>query len=262
MSIPKEALVLPEKIHSLITLQYRGSIAHGMYVPKSDPNSIDDKDIIGCFIFPLAFYFGHEHNKKSRSIEKKYMEWDGVFYEFRRLMDLLMKGNPNVLSTLWVEEKNIIQNSWQWKEIVKNRDLFSTKQVYHSFVGYANGQFHRMEHCACEGYMGAKRKALVEQFGYDTKNAAHLIRLLTMAIEFLTEGKLYVERTTDATYLLDIKKGKYTLDEVKKTANEMFSLAREAYVKCDLPNIVDEQKVNKLMVSILENTFFGENENV
>jgi DNA relaxase NicK len=44
------------------------------------------------------------------------------------------------------------------------------------------------------GYMGKKRRELVVRVGYDAKNAAHLIRLLRMGIEFLTEGTLYVER--------------------------------------------------------------------
>jgi len=36
--------------------------------------------------------------------------------------------------------------------------------------------------------------------GYDSKNAAHLIRLLRMGIEFLTEGKMYVERADVPSY--------------------------------------------------------------
>jgi len=37
-------------IPNTIFLGYRGSIAHGMYVPNSDPNSIDDKDIMGFLL--------------------------------------------------------------------------------------------------------------------------------------------------------------------------------------------------------------------
>jgi len=42
--------LLPE---GLISLCWRGSVAHGMYVPKSDPDSIDDKDVMGVYIGPL-----------------------------------------------------------------------------------------------------------------------------------------------------------------------------------------------------------------
>ena len=61
-----------------------------------------------------------------------------------------------------------------------------------------------MERNACKGYMGEKRKRLVEKFGYDTKNASHLIRLLRMGMEFLVDGELHVERE-DAKELLRIK---------------------------------------------------------
>jgi hypothetical protein len=44
------------------------------------------------------------------------------------------------------------------------------------------------------GYMGQKRRESVRRVGYDAKNAAHLIRLLRMGIEFLTEGTMHVER--------------------------------------------------------------------
>jgi hypothetical protein len=39
--------LLPE---GLISLCWRGSVAHGMYVPKSDPDSIDDKDVMGVYV--------------------------------------------------------------------------------------------------------------------------------------------------------------------------------------------------------------------
>ena len=47
--------LLPE---GLISLCWRGSVAHGMYVPKNDPDSIDDKDIMGVYIGPLEHYLG------------------------------------------------------------------------------------------------------------------------------------------------------------------------------------------------------------
>ena len=47
--------LLPE---GLISLCWRGSVAHGMYVPKNDPDSIDDKDIMGVYIAPLEHCLG------------------------------------------------------------------------------------------------------------------------------------------------------------------------------------------------------------
>ena len=51
-----------------------------------------------------------------------------------------------------------------------------------------------------------KRKRLVEQYRYNTKNAAHLIRLLRIGIEFLRDGELIVDRGGyDAQDLLAVK---------------------------------------------------------
>ena len=240
----------------LIFLGYRGSIAHGMYVPNTDPNSIDDKDVMGVYIAPKEHYIGTAKHKDTR--EKWYKEWDCVYYELLKLISLLEKGNPNVLSLLWLDDRYVIHTSEEWKAIRSIREAFSCKNVYPSFAGYAHGQFHRMTHMAFEGYMGAKRKSLVEKYGYDTKNAAHLIRLLRMGIEFLTEGVLYVERTMDATQLLEIKRGEWTLEQVKKEADRLFALCEESYIRSSLPSKPNYVLINNTVMDVIERKLFKE----
>ncbi len=235
---------------NLIFLGYRGSIAHGMYIPNSDPNSIDDKDVIGVYIADESHYLGIIKQKETR--EKWYKEWDCVYYEFLKFVGLLEKGNPNVLSTLWLEDQYVIEKTTDWEYLKAHRDLFVSKNVYHSFIGYAHGQLHRMTHMKFDGYMGEKRKNLVEKYGYDCKNAAHLIRLLRMGIEFLTEGELYVERKNDASQLLEIKQGGWSLEQVKKEADKLFGLCELAYINSSLPAKPDRIKINNLCVVILK----------
>lgn len=235
---------VPER---LILLGYRGSIAHGTYVLNSDPNSIDDKDIMGVFVAPKEYYLGFNRNE---TYEKKLREWDMIFYEVRKFIHLLIKSNPNVLMMLWLPEKYYIYSDSVGWALVLNKEIFISKQIYHSFTGYAYGQLHRMENWKFEGYMGGKRKALVEKFGYDTKNASHLIRLLRMGIEFLIEGKLNVERE-DATELIDIKMGKWSLEKVKQESSLLFEQARESYIKSSLPNEPDRKKAEQLCINII-----------
>jgi uncharacterized protein len=242
----------------LIFLGYRGSIAHGMYVPNTDPNSIDDKDIMGVYLASPSHYVGINKSKDVR--EKWYKEWDCVYYELLKIVSLLAKGNPNVLATLWLDEKYVLFQNDDWKELVSIRDAFTCKNVYHSFCGYAHGQFHRMTHMAFDGYMGEKRKGLVEKYGYDCKNAAHLIRLLRMGIEFLTEGVLYVERRNDATQLLEIKRGEWTLDQVKSEAEHLFRLCEEAYIRSPLKAQPDTDIIDKTCKGILSRYIAKEHE--
>jgi len=231
-----------------IILGYVGSISHGTYVPSSDPNSIDDKDILGVCVAHEGVYLGLQ---KFEQREKKYKEWDSVVYEIKKFVSLLLKSNPNILGLLWLKPEQYIHISEYGQRLIDNRNAFVSKNAYHSFIGYAHGQLHRMEHLACQGYMGEKRKQLVKQFGYDTKNAAHLIRLLRMGIEFLTDGQLRVFRE-DAHELKDIKQGKWSLEKVKQTADELFGLAREAHIKSPLPPEPDKILAEDLLIQIIK----------
>lgn len=235
-----------------ILLGYRGSISHGMYVPNKDPNSIDDKDVIGICIPPMDYYYGLKQFGSRGTMEIKRGEWDIVLFEMTKAIRLLEKGNPNIMAILWLDETHYIDISETGQILLDNRNLFVGKHAYHSFVGYAHGQLHRMTHCACEGYMGKKRKELVAKHGYDTKNAAHLIRLLRMGIEFLNTGQLQVIRQ-DATQLLEIKKGEWSLEKVKAEAERLFISAETAFTLSKLPDKPDREKINKLCIQLANN---------
>lgn len=232
---------------NLILLGYRGSIAHGTYRKSTEPNSIDDKDVMGVFIGSEGFYTGF---KKSDVGEKMFREWDIVQYELKKFVSLLLKSNPNVLMMLWLPEKYYLHKDKYGEMLIQNRDIFVSKHAYHSFSGYAYGQFHRMTNFAFEGYMGEKRKSLVDKFGYDCKNASHLIRLLKMGIEFLTEGNLFVERE-DAPQLISIKNGEWTLEQVKKESDKLFTLAQQAYINSKLKAEPDYERAERLLMDII-----------
>ena len=100
------------------------------------------------------------------------------------------------------------------------------------------------------GYMGTKRRELVRRIGYDSKNAAHLIRLLRMGVEFLQSGQLLVERD-DADELLSIKRGEWPLELVKAEAERLFRLAEEAYSLSTLPEKPDGRRAERLCAEII-----------
>jgi predicted nucleotidyltransferase len=80
---------------------WRGSIAHGTYVPNDDPLSIDDKDLIGICIPPAEYYVGLRQFGSRGTEEIQSDPWDVVVYEHRKALRLLAKGNPNMLCMLW-----------------------------------------------------------------------------------------------------------------------------------------------------------------
>jgi len=92
------------------------------------------------------------------------------------------------------------------------------------------------------------RSELEEQFGYDTKHAMHLVRLLRMGKEALEEGVLYVKRP-DAQELLDIRSGAWTYEECVKYAEDMDKLIREdLYKSTSLPNRPDLFRAAELLM--------------
>lgn len=250
--IPKT--LIDDDLNSQIILHaYRGSIAHGMFVPSNMPNSIDDKDTMGVVIPPLNTFFGLTDFGSRGTREIKEGEWDIVLYDIRKVVLLLMQGNPNVLSLLWVPENYVISQNAQGKLLRANKGLFVGRHVYKPFVGYATAQLYKMENMAFEGYMGDKRKRLVEKFGYDTKNAAHLIRILRMGIEFLRDGYLRVDRGNfDAVELLRIKNGEWSLEKVKSEADRLFERAERVYDNSTLPVGPMTDDIEELIVTLVE----------
>ena len=119
-------------------------------------------------------------------------------------------------------------------------------------MGYAQSQLNKMGLPGHRAYMGAKRKELVERYGYDCKNAAHSVRLLRMGIEFLETGELNVYRAKDADELRAIKRGLWTLDEVKSEVDRLSDRIARARDQSPLPDEPDTQTAEKLLVRITQ----------
>lgn len=127
-----------------IYVGYRGSIAHGMYVPANDPKHIDDIDTMGVYIAPVDHYLGII--RVPTTIEKKDSPpYDEVYYELQHFISLLLKGNPNVLSLLWIDETDILLKEEAGILLRAERDIFLSQAIYSSFAGYASGQLQKME---------------------------------------------------------------------------------------------------------------------
>lgn len=231
---------------------YRGSIAHNTY----DPNlPFEDKDKMGIFVLPQEYLFGISHVETierfwdEKLSQKRTVTWDVVYYSLQKYLRLILKQNPNVIMLLWLADKHYTVKTKLGNRLIDNRDKLISKECYKSFCGYARGQLHRMTHHAPTGRMGRKRKDLVEKFGYDVKNASHLIRLLKMGLETLSTGEMEVERH-DNNMLLDIKRGEWPLQKVLDYADELFKLVDKAFLKSPLQEKVDREFVNALCEEI------------
>lgn len=95
-----------------------------------------------------------------------------------------------------------------------------------------------------------KRSELEEKFGYDTKHAMHLVRLLRMGAEALETGKLNVRRP-DAEELLAIRNGAWTYEEVVGYAEMMDNHVRtNLYTKTSLPKKPNIKLAAELVMAV------------
>jgi len=232
---------------------FRGSIAHNTY---EENVTHDDKDIMGIFVPPEDVVFGIrnietiERMMEEKLSQKRNVTWDIVYYSLPKYLNLILKQNPNVIMLLWLSEKHYITKTKYGQRLIDMRNELISKRCYDSFCGYAHGQLHRMTHIGPTGKLGAKRKELITRFGYDVKNASHLIRLLKMGLETLVTGEMQIERP-DNNMLLEIKRGEWTLEKVLKYSDKLFQLMDEAFVHSPLRNRVDESVVNILCEEII-----------
>jgi hypothetical protein len=116
-----------------------------MYVPPQDADSIDDVDLIGAVLGEPRHYFGlHEWGSRG-TLENWQGRYDCVFYEIRKLVALLLQGNPNVLSLLWLRPEHYLSVDSSGRQLIGSRNLFVGKHVCDAFAGYAHAQLEKME---------------------------------------------------------------------------------------------------------------------
>ena len=93
---------------------------------------------------------------------------------------------------------------------------------------------------------------------YDAKNVMHCMRLVRMAKE-LAQGKGFnVVRDWDRDYLLDIRNHKFEYEVVMAQLEHEKADMEEAIKTCTLPDTVDMEAVNKLLVESRKKYVFNE----
>lgn len=84
---------------------------------------------------------------------------------------------------------------------------------------------------------------------YDSKNMMHVFRLLLMAKEIATQGKVNVWRN-DRAFLLDIKHGKFEYDDLVVKAELIKDELQSLYSNSGLQDEPDTKKINKLLIEM------------
>lgn len=233
-----------------------GSVAYGCSGDTSD------MDIIGFCIPPKTIVFPHlageiygfdkqdtkfeqfqSHHVVDASASKTY---DISIYGIVRFFRLVMENNPNMIDTLYVPQRCVLHCTRVGQMVRDNRHLFLHAGAYHKFRGYAYGQMHKIKTKKPEG----KRKAIVEEFGYDVKFAYHVVRLLNEAQQILETGTIDLER--DREILKSIRRGEWPLEKIFEYFDKMETILADLYGAAKLQKYPDEKAIKNLLLTCLE----------
>ena len=95
------------------------------------------------------------------------------------------------------------------------------------------------------------RAELEVKYGFDSKHGSHVVRLLRMGEEILSEGKVIVKRP-DAEELLAIRRGAWDYDQLVEYADEMQKRMDELYKTSSLRKRPDLKLIEKVCIELVE----------
>jgi hypothetical protein len=153
-------------------------------------------------------------------------------YTFKDLCKQFTKVDKDSLQT-------IIPISDQFVEILQKENAYGQAERYYN--QYQNWKKNR----------NPERAKLEDKFGYDLKHASHLIRLISECEELLTNGEITFPRP-DAKFLLDIRNGLYTYDELSILLESYDKKFNELYKKSSLQHSPNRIKIDELCRNIVK----------
>ena len=106
----------------------KGSQVYGTTVPNSDT------DYFGLYKYPVDTYLGMNHD---RQID---ISADDVSMEIGRYCQLLLKGSPVQIETLFTPEKYFLFKDKSLDILFDNKNMFLTKKLKNSYTGFIHSQ--------------------------------------------------------------------------------------------------------------------------
>lgn len=235
----------PEQCEPRVILKVLvGSHIHGLNTPTSDR----DEDAI--VVEPLSEAWGLGQPWEDTVMESP--ERDIKYFSLRKWVRMAANGNPNFLLMLFAPATHILRENARGSMLRDMRESFISKQAVRSHLGYMQAQRtrlinHQREFGAGGGH-GKPRFELIEQFGYDTKFAMHLLRLGLQGLELATDGKISLplpEKFREA--LMEVREGKWELPFIMQWAGDLEDRMRTALEASPLPDKPDYSTIEAWM---------------
>lgn len=225
----------------LILYTVTGSKAYGT------DTEFSDSDFKGVVIPPLSYFTGLDSFKgydKSggENFKSKEDNLDISYMHINKFVDGLMKSVPGNVEMIFTREEDILYCNEHGRRLIDERKLFMSKFLYARYGGYAKRIINELERSN-----GSQE--------YNKKDFMHGVRILTSAIEMLDTGN-YSTFRSDREYLIECRNGKYTSEEAYGVLIHLNEKMKKSLQDSSLPEVVDYEKVNKLLVEINTKALF------
>lgn len=190
-----------------------GSTVHGLSVAAQD-----DRDEMGICVEPWEHHFGlrphwhhYVHRTQPEGARSGPGDLDLVVYSLTKWARLALAGNPTILILLFLPEKAVLRDSPVGRELRGHASWFVGDTIFDRYLGYMSQQRHRL----MNKVKMPSRPELIEQYGFDTKYAGHLLRLGYQGIELAETGRLTLPMPEPVrSHIVDVRIGKHTEAEV------------------------------------------------
>lgn len=256
--LANQQLIRPPK-HVVSGIQYETVMGSEAYSVGTNDSDID---IYGFCIPPKETVFPHlreeilgfgrqtrpfgqfqQHHINDPASGKEY---DLCIYGIVKYFQLCMENNPNMIDSLFTPDRCVLYSTPAGKLVRENRKIFLHKGAWKKFKGYAFRQMHKIKTKKSNG----NRKHSVKEFGYDVKNAYHIVRLVDEVEQILTEGNIDLERSREK--LKAIRKGAWSVEDIEKYFLKKEKKLETLYTRSKLQAAPDEKKIRQLLFSCLE----------
>jgi hypothetical protein len=234
-----------------------GSGVHGTAITGTD-----DRDEMGICLEPPDYVIGlrqfdqYVYRTQPEGVRSGHGDLDLTVYSLRKWMRLATTGNPTVLLPLFVPPEEFVTITPLGEDLRGRADMILSRRAGHRFLGYLRSQRDRMvDH---PNGKRTNRPELIEQYGYDTKYAGHMIRLGVQGVELLETGAITLPMPEPwRSLIVDMRLGKYSRDQALALAADLENELEKLIPFCDLPDEPDMHRVNLWLVRAYQDAWNG-----
>jgi predicted nucleotidyltransferase len=253
-------LIHPPKwlAHNMAYETIMGSMAYGVNLDDSD------MDVYGFCIPPKHILFPHlegvikgfgnqgeifeqwqEHHIIDKETKKEY---DFTIYNISKYFQLLMENNPNMIDSIFTPRECVLHSTNISEYLRDTRKEFLHKGSWHKYKGYAYAQLSKIN--KGNNKSNPKRQESIDKFGFDTKFAYHVVRLVSQAEQIIMEGDLDLRKNNE--HYKAIRRGEVSLEEITAWFQDKEKTLEKAYVESKIPHSPDEKRLKEILVNCLE----------